>query len=344
MLERRSLLELTLARTREFLREPEAIFWVFVFPILLSVVLGIAFRERGREPLRVGVRQGPGAEDLARALGVNPSLRPEVLEPGEADRRLRNGEIALLVLPGELPVYRYDPSRSEPRLARALADEAIQRAAGRSDPVSIREETVTRAGDRYIDFLIPGLLGLNLMGSGMYGLGFAIAQMRSKKLLKRFLATPMRKSDFLLSLMASRILFLAPEIVAIVGAGMLLFGVPLRGSVLALAAVSFLGALTFSGLGMLCASRARTVEAISGLLNFVMMPMWLGSGVFFSTRNFPEVVQPALRILPLTALNDALRAVMLDGAPVVQILPQCLILLAWGIVSFVLALRIFRWF
>jgi ABC-type multidrug transport system permease subunit len=343
MVSRRSLVELTLARIREFLREPEAIFWVFVFPVLLSIVLGIAFRERGRESVRVGIQSGPGAEEILKALERDDSIRGEVLDAEEAEARMRNGEVVLLIVPGAPPTYRFDPSRTESRLARLVVDRAIESAAGREDRVGSREEIVSGIGNRYIDFLIPGLLGLNLMGSGMYGIGFAVVQMRAKKLLKRFVATPMRRSDFLLSLMLSRMVFLLPEMIAVVGAGSLLFGVPVRGSLLLLAFVSFLGAVTFSGLGTLCATRARTVEAISGLLNFVMMPMWLASGVFFSTKNFPDAVQPLIQALPLTALNDALRMVMLDGEGLAAVAPELLLLVVWGLVPFALALRIFRW-
>jgi len=337
------LVELTLARVREFQREPEAIFWVFIFPVLLSVALGIAFRNRGEESVRIGVLEGPGAEEARLALEASEAVRPVLLNEEEAEMELRSGGVDVLVEPGEPVGFRFDPSRRESRYARLLARDALERAAGREDLVTVEDRRVSGIGRRYIDFLIPGLLGLNLMGSGMWGIGFAVVQMRQKKLLKRFVATPMRRSDFLLSLFLSRMVFLIPEMIAILGAGALLFGVPVRGSLLALLVVSFLGALTFCGIGALCASRVRTLEGASGLLNLVMMPMWIFSGVFFSIENFPEPMQPALALLPLTALNDALRAIMLDGAGLAGTAGEVGLALVWGLVAFGVALRIFRW-
>ena len=335
--------QLTLARMREFYREPEAIFWVFGFPIVLAFALGIAFRNRGPGELRVGVAPGPGDSSIAAVLDHSPALAARVLDPAEARAALRAGRIALLVAPGEPVVYRYDSTRTESRLARLEVDEVLQRARGRTDPAAVRDEPVTEPGSRYIDFLIPGLLGMNLMGSGLWGVGFAVVQARSKKLLKRLMATPMRRSDYLLSFILSRLVFLVVEIAALVGFGWVMFRVGIRGSVTALALVTVLGALSFAGLGMLVASRARTVEAVSGLMNLVMLPMWILSGTFFSYARFPDAMQPFVRALPLTALNDSLRAVMIDGVSLAALGVPLAIVAAWGLASFSVALRIFRW-
>ena len=335
--------QLTLARMREFYREPEAIFWVFGFPIVLAFALGIAFRNRGPGELRVGVARGPGDSSIAAVLDHSPALAARVLDPAEARAALRAGRIALLVAPGEPVVYRYDSTRTESRLARLEVDEVLQRARGRTDPAAVRDERVTEPGSRYIDFLIPGLLGMNLMGSGLWGVGFAVVQARSKKLLKRLMATPMRRSDYLLSFILSRLVFLVVEIAALVGFGWVMFRVGIRGSVTALALVTVLGALSCAGLGMLVASRARTVEAVSGLMNLVMLPMWILSGTFFSYARFPDAMQPFVRALPLTALNDSLRAVMIDGVSLAALGVPLAIVAAWGLASFSVALRIFRW-
>lgn len=339
----RAIVQLTLARMREFYREPEAIFWVFGFPLVLAFALGIAFRNRGPGTLTVGILRGPGDSVVAAAIGTAPGLHPSVLDSTEARLRLRTGGIALLVIPGETIVYRYDSTRTESRLARLDADAAIQRARGRIDPALVRDDRVTAPGSRYIDFLIPGLLGMNLMGSGLWGVGFSVVQARTKGLLKRFMATPMRRGEFLLSYMLSRLVFLALEVAGLVGFGWFLFDVGVHGSVLALATLALLGAFSFGGLGLLVASRAKTVEAVSGLMNLVMLPMWILSGTFFSYARFPETIQPYVRALPLTALNDALRAVMIDGTPLVRLGVPVTIVMGWGLVSFALALRIFRW-
>lgn len=337
------LVELTLWRVREFTREPEALFWVFAFPIILAFALGLAFKSRGPQSVRIAVERGPGAEALAAALDSAPDLRAALLDQGDAHNQLRTGRVALVVVPGDPAVFRYDSTRAESYLARLLVNDALQRAAGRQDLRSVREQRVMEPGARYIDFLLPGLLGMNIMGTGMWGIGFGIVKARNQKLLKRLLASPMRRSQYLLSAILSRLAFLGPETLALVLFGYWVFEVPIRGSVLAVATVVVLGAMTFAGLGLLVASRARTIEGVSGLMNLVMVPMWIGSGVFFSYANFPETLHPFLQALPLTALNDALRAAMVDGAGLAILGAPLAVLAAWGGLSFLVALRMFRW-
>lgn len=341
-----SLAQLTLVRYREFLREPEAVFWVFVFPVLLAAGLGIAFRNRPAEKQHVAVLStAPGAAPLATALRSDSSLDVEVLDDSAAARALRTGEIALVVVPqsGGAVSYRYDDTRPEARAARLVADAAVQRAAGRHDPVSVADQRVRERGSRYIDFVIPGLLGMNLMGSGIWGIGFAIVDARKKKLLKRLIATPMRKPEYLASFLLSRLTMLFFEVVTLLGFGALIFGVPLRGSFLGLAFICLVASLTFGAMGLLVASRARTVEGASGLMNLVMLPMWVFSGVFFSASNFPKTMQPFIQALPLTAVNNALRANMLQGVGLAHVAGELGIALAWLVLSFLVALKLFRW-
>jgi ABC-type multidrug transport system permease subunit len=337
------LQQLVLAKLRELYREPEALFWIFVFPVLLALALGVAFRSGAPEPLPVAVEDGPQAAALVSALEASRDLRPEVLEAEEAGERLRAGKVALVVVPGESFTYRYDPTRPDSRLARLAVDDALQRAQGRVDSVHVEDSILSERGSRYIDFLIPGLVGMNLMGTGMWGIGFYIVNARSKRLLKRLVATPMRRTHYLLAQIGGRLVFLVLEVGALVGFARLAFGVPLRGSILGLALLCALGGMTFAGLGLLVASRARTIEGVSGLMNLVMLPMWVLSGIFFSTSRFPEVVQPIVQALPLTAIIDGLRAVMLDGAGLGAIWGEIGIAAAWCLVSFVIALVRFRW-
>lgn len=337
------LFELTRVKVLEFVREPEAVFWVLVFPILMTFALGIAFRGRGDEPIPIGVAEGPNAERLMTDLGRDPGIKARRLPVDRIDLALRDGEVQLVVMPGAPPTYRFDPTRTESRLARLATDQALQRAAGRTDAWTAREERVVTVGSRYIDWLVPGLLGMNVMSTGLWGIGFSIVQARMKKLLKRLTATPMRRGHYLLAQMLGRLVFLAVEVSALLLFARFAFGVPMRGSLVALSVLALLGAVSFAGLGLLLASRARTVEALSGLLNFVMLPMWILSGVFFSSSNFPSAVQPIIRALPLTALNEAFRGVMLDGRGLVALSPQIGILAGWGALSFMVALRIFRW-
>jgi ABC-type multidrug transport system permease subunit len=337
------IVELTLARLREFLREPEAVFWVFVFPILLAFALGIAFRTNVNPVVHVGVEQGADAGRVLGALKAARGIEARLVTPGHMDTALRDGEVQVIVRPGTPPAYRYDPSRAESRLARQSADAALQAASGRQDVFRPRTEEVVLPGSRYIDWLIPGLLGMNIMGTGLWGIGFSIVQARTKKLLKRFLATPMVRSQYLLSHLLARLLFLGLEVGALMIFAWLVFHVPMRGSLALFLALTLLGALSFGGLGLLLASRARSVEAVSGLMNFAMLPMWILSGVFFSSANFPAGMQPFIHALPLTALNDALRAVMLDGRTLAGVVPQVGVLAGWGVICFTVALKIFRW-
>ena len=335
--------QLTLWRVREFLREPEAVFWVFAFPVLLAFALGIAFKNRGPDPVSVAVLDGPGAPAVQQALAADPTVVVAVIDSAEASNRLRTGRVSLVVLPGSPVGIRFDSTRSESRVARLVVIDALQNAAGRRDVAEIREQRVNEVGSRYIDFLIPGLLGMNIMGTGMWGIGFAVVKARSGKLLKRFLASPMSKSQYLFSHILARLVFLALEVGSVLLFAWLVFRVPVRGSLLAITLVVLLGAMAFSGLGLLVASRSKTVEGVSGLMNLVMVPMWIFSGVFFSSANFPDAVQPLIKALPLTALNNAIRGVMIDGSSLVQMLPFLAIVAVWGVLSFGVALKLFRW-
>jgi ABC-2 type transport system permease protein len=340
----RPLVQLTLVRYREFFREPEAIFWVFIFPVLLTAGLGIAFRSRAPDRTPVALVAHRASPGLAGHLARDSALKVRLLTDSTAAQALRAGDVALVVVTTDSGVeYRYDPERPDAREARLRADEAVQRAAGRSDPVSARERAVREAGSRYVDFVVPGLLGMNLMGSGIWGIGFAIVDARRKHLLKRLVATPMSRTQYLASFVLSRLTFLVLEVALLLGFAALVFGVPVRGSFGAVGGVCLLSALAFASLGLLLAARPRTVEGVSGIMNLVMLPMWIFSGVFFSSSRFPDAVQPAIKALPLTAVNDALRATMLRGAGLGQVLPELGVIVAWLVLSFALAVRLFRW-
>ena len=339
----RPLRELTLARVREFLREPEAVFWTYGFPLMLAVGLGIAFRDQPVEIVRVDVQEEAGAREVAAQLATRDDIAVAVRGKAESRERLRMGRSSLVVVPGDPLTFVFDPGRPESALARARVDDALQRAAGRQDPVRTAETRVTEPGSRYIDFLVPGLLGMNLMGGSLWGVAFVIVDMRVKKLLKRLAATPMTRTDFLWSIAGGRLLFMIPELAVILGAGVLLFGMPVRGSWLTILTLALAGAASFAGLGMLAACRAQRIETVSGLMNVIMVPMWLLSGIFFSSERFPDLLQPLVQALPLTQLNDALRAVILEGASLASQGWRLLVLAAWGLVPFGLALRWFRW-
>jgi ABC-type multidrug transport system permease subunit len=371
------LVELTMARIKEFLREPEAVFWVFAFPVLMALALGVAFRSQKPADVNAGVlKQGSEpaaaaqASVIAKTLTDAGGIRVRVLSPPEADVALRNGVVAVLVVPPPIPAspsvprdpdakpgtaamllgvpitpytYRYDPNRPESHLARMTVDAALQRASGRQDVLKTNDQPVATPGSRYIDWLLPGLLGMNIMGTGLWSIGFSVVMARTRKLLKRLMATPMPRGYYLLSHLLARLGFLVLEVIVLLLFGWLVFGVTSQGSIVLLSGLCLLGAFSFAGLGLLIASRAKTIEAVSGLMNVAMLPMWLLSGVFFSSANFPEVAQPFIQILPLTALIDGLRGVMIEGQSFAGIAHEIGILSAWGAGTFLLALKLFRW-
>jgi len=339
---------LLMARMKELGREPEVVFWVFGFPILLALGLGIAFRNKPADVTSIAVAAGPQAQHVMQLLQSSPqhsTIHATVLDRTDAVKGFRLGKYDLVVEAGESGglEYLYDPARPESVLSRAEVNDALQAAAGRQDPLAVSAKTSSEPGSRYIDFLIPGLLGMNLMNAAMWGIGFALVDMRQRKLLKRFVATPMRRSDFLLALASSRLVLMLIEVALLLGFGVLVFHMRVLGSIMTILLIGAVGALGFAGLGLLTASRAQKIESVSGLINLVMMPMWIFSGVFFSYERFPASLQPLIKALPLTALNDALRATILEGSSFISQGGRLLVLALWGGISFVLALRWFRW-
>jgi ABC-2 type transport system permease protein len=348
------LRELYYSRIREFYRQPARIFWVYGFPTVLAVCLGLAFRSRPPESIQLDLVKNESASAVektlesynatARARG-KPTLVIHAASAEEVLKRLKTGKTPLVVepRPSQPLVYHYDPSRPEAVTARAAVDDLLQESGGRKNPIATEDVTQTEPGSRYIDFLIPGLIGVNTMGGGLWGIGFLIVNFRIAKLLKRFVATPMPRRDFLLALLGARLTFLLPDITVLLLMGTLVFGMPIRGSLVLIVVLDVLGALAFAGIGLLVGSRATSTEAISGLMNLVMLPMWIFSGVFFSAERFGKPMQPFIQALPLTQLLNALRAVILEGAGWLDVVPSMAILAAWTIITFLLALRIFRW-
>jgi ABC-2 type transport system permease protein len=347
-----SLYQLTLMRLREFFREPEAVFWTFAFPLLLAGGLAVAFRAKAPDPIAVAVvaNDSPRSRTALAALrepprdSTEPLITVRSIPLDSVKALLQGSSVALIVVPdGDTVRLHFDPLRPDAPLARALVNERLQKAAGQQNPVPLRDRTVQEAGSRYIDFFIPGLLAMNLMGSSIFSLVFGIVQHRKQKLLKRLVATPMSRVEYLSSFVLARLVFLVAEVGILLAIGVGVLGVPLRGSLFTLLAVSTIGAASFGGIGLLISSRARTIEAASGLSNFIMLPMWILSGIFFSASRFPEAVQPVLRLLPLTALADALRAIMLQGASWPSLIAPVALLTGYGVVSLLVALKLFRW-
>lgn len=338
--------QLLICRVRETWRTPEAIFWVFIFPLVMIVALGLAFRSDRVETILVDVEQGALSESITASLQADERFKVTVSPVDEAKRRLRVGKTELVIAASDATgeyQYTFDPTRPGSLLARNSADAVLQTAAGRKDMVNTSDVEMDEAGSRYIDFLIPGLIGMGLMGGGLWGVGFAVTDMRIRQLLKRYMGTPMKRPHFLAAMMGSRLLFMIPETLFILFIAWLLFGVVSQGSYLLVGLIVIIASLQFGGIGLLVASRAKTVEAVSGLMNLVMVPMWIGSGIFFSPDRFPEIAQPIISLLPLTPVIRSLRMVMLEGAGLLAVAPSLLLIVVWGSLSFTIAIVMFRW-
>ncbi|MFO0981941.1 MAG: ABC transporter permease [Planctomycetota bacterium] len=339
----RPLVQLFLVRVREFRREPGVLFWVFGFPLLLAIALGLAFRNRGPDVQEIAVVEGAGADLAAAAIDHSGALKARILPEADAMRQLQSGSVLIVLCTGTEPTLVFDPSRPSTELARIAATDALERAQGRPDQLHVALRRVTAPGERYIDFLLPGLLGMNLMSGGVWGVGWALVLMRTRKLLKRLAATPMRRADLLLSFMLFRVVLALVEVVFLMIFGALAFQIRVRGSYLDLGVLVALSALTFGSLGLLIASRAQNTQTANGLMNLATLPMFVLSGVFFSASHFPGWMQPLVRALPLTAINDGLRAVVLRGTPLAALPIEVGVLVGWGALTFVLALKWFRW-
>ncbi|HEY4184278.1 MAG TPA: ABC transporter permease [Polyangia bacterium] len=341
------LTALTLARIREFIREPGAVFWTFGFPLLITVALGIAFRDQGPPQLRVALVDGPRAGVLRAALAREPLLAVETLPADVAAARLRAAAVLLTIdadgAAAAPLVYRFDPTHPEARAARRTIDDILQRNAGRHDALTTRDETAVARGGRYVDWMVPGLLGMQLLSGALWGTAWTIVNARQRRLLKRLAATPMRRRHYLMSFRLAGLLFVPLQVVVLFVFARLTFGVHIQGSLLAVFALSLFGSWSFAGLGLLCAARAQNSETANGLVNLVTLPMFVLCGVFFSSNKFPGFVQPLIRFLPLSAFNEALRHVVNDGASLFSQGRPLLVLTAWGVVSATVALRLFRW-
>ncbi len=341
------IVAITLARLREFLRRPEAVFWVYFFPILMVVVLGVAFRNQPVESFDIDIVQTSVAEEISQKLAADPQIKPTIVSDRDARNRLRTGKTLLVIIAEDSSLesveYLFDPTNPGSQSARILVENQLQKASGRKDVFTSRNVEFSEPGGRYVDFLVPGLLGMSLLSGGLWGVGFAIVDMRIRKLLKRFMATPMRRSHFLMGIMCSRLVFMIPQIIVLLLFSYLIFGVRIYGNWISALTIVVLGAIEFSGIGLLIASRARTMETVSGLMNLVLLPLWTLCGVFFSYERFPEIVHPAIRMLPLTPVINSLRAIMLDGKSIFTLGPEILVMVVWGVIPFVIALAIFRW-
>ena len=338
MIRFRVLTAVTKLTIREFIRTPEAIFWTYGFPLLMAVCLGLAFRSSEPVKLPIAVVESDFAAAQMELLRANPRLQPALVDRAAAEYGFVHGDYLLVVSGSPVaPTIKLDPVRPESELAKLQVERALRG----TEPVAAIE--VQTPGSRYIDWLIPGLLGLNLLGAGMWGVGFNLVQMRIKNILRRLMVTPMHRSEFLTAFLLSRLSLVIPEAAVILAFGHFAFDMPIPGSYLTIFVFVVLGGVCFTGLGMLLASRARTIETVSGLMNLVMLPMWMLGGCFFSSERFPDFVQPLVKALPITHFNNGMRAILLDGAGFAGAVLELAFLAGFGLLTLGLAIRCFRW-
>jgi ABC-type multidrug transport system permease subunit len=339
---------ITLTRLKEFIRRPEAVFWVYFFPILMVLVLGIAFRNQPQEVFPVDVIEGPHAQVMKQHLDESEQIDATIVDLERSRKRLRSGKTTLAISASD-PAddrsinYLLDPQRPGAVQVRNLVDDRLQNSFGRTDAFTATQTEFDEPGGTFVDFLVPGLLGIGLMGGGMWGVGFAIVDMRIRKLLKRYMATPMRRSDFLISMLLSRLVFMVPQVILLIVFSYFLFNYRVYGSLFAVMVLVFLGAMEFAAIGLVVGSRAKTLETASGLMNLVMLPMWTLCGAFFSYERFPELFHPLIKWLPLTPIIDSLRGVMMEGQSLLEQWPEMLVMVAWTVIPFTVAMAIFRW-
>jgi len=343
------ILSITITRLKEFTRRPEALFWVYFFPVLMIIVLGNAFQNQTVETFHVDVIENEHSTDLIEGLSDQSRLEVHLVDTEESSRRLRSGKSVLAIIANDnlndqkQYVYRIDVKRPGAAAALNIVDDALQKAKGRVDAFTAQETPFDEPGGTYVDFLVPGLLGIGLMGGGMWGVGFAIVDMRIRKLLKRYMATPMRKSDFLISMILSRMVFMIPQIALTLLVAYWMFDFRIYGNYAAVIFLVVLGAFEFAAVGLMVGSRAQTMETASGLMNFVMLPLYTLCGAFFSYERFPEIFHPIIRWLPLTPIIDSLRAVMSEGEPLLAQWPEIVVMTVWSVIPFGIAMLIFRW-
>ena len=343
----RILKELLLLQWRTFSREPGVLFWALAFPIILSGLLGAAFKKKGDQPLPVifvasSPQEEAAAHTLAETLPKGSLLTVSVESEAQATLSLKRGRAVMAVLhPAEPKSRRFllDPSNNESELALRRCRGAL---AGEAKAEDI--EILDAKGSRYIDFVLPGLFASSVINSCLWGVGWVLIDYRQKKFLRRMVATPMKKWQFFASLVMGRMVFLSIEFGTLFGFARWFFDVEIQGSHLAFLMVMLSGMLGFFGLASLIASRTSNPQVGIGLINALTLPMFVVSGMFFSYERFPAIVQPVLRYFPPTMMVDTLRSVMNEGAGLAQAWPACLGLALMGAVFMAIGQKMFRWY
>ncbi len=350
---------------KEFLREPGILFWSLVFPVLMAWVLGIAFTKRAESVQTIAFVSSPALDtplddfldETEELKAANHTIYQKTFDnklgkltfrlfPATTDSAilmLKRGQTSLILQEqGDSIVYMLDPQNAEARLNYLVLSAAINH-----DPLVYNTEAVkilSQSGTRYVDFLIPGLLALGIMNGFLWGIGYTLIEIRTKKLLRRMVAAPMKKSIFIFSHFFSRLTLSAFEAIVLLCFAWLYFRIQIQGSIPAFILIFLAGSFCFAGIAILMGSRTSSSRVGNSLINVITLPMMILSGIFFSYHNFPEVVIPVIQKLPLTLLADSLRGIMTEGTGIRENISAVVILSGIGTICFFLGLRIYKWY
>jgi ABC-2 type transport system permease protein len=369
-MKRNSLIQLILIHYREFIREPGILFWSIIFPVMMAWVLGIAFSKQNELVQQVALIENPVAQnkelrqflddadyvnnpekeghDYLEKTIQNEKLGKTTYRFLETDMDgglllLKRGQVNLILK--EYPdsvVYFFDPVNPQAKMAYVMLSSIIKNEHLVYETASI--SPLTQKGNRYIDFLIPGLMVMGVMNSLLWGISYALIEMRSKKLMRRMVATPMKRSEFLISFFVARLSITIIEATLLLSFAFAYFHISIQGSIPAMILVFLAGNIAFSGIAILISSRTANSRIGTGLINVIVLPMTVLSGIFFSYHNFPDKVIPVIQKLPLTMMADSMRSVFIEGAGIVQVSLNALVLSLLGIVCFIIGLRTFKWY
>lgn len=369
-MKRNALVQLILIHYREFIREPGILFWSIIFPVLIAWVLGIAFSKQNELVQQVAfinntlevnkdLRQFLNdADDIHNPEKEGPDYFEKSIESEKLGKTvfrflmtdwdggllmLKRGEVNLILkeYPDSLQYY-FDPANPQAKMTYIMLSSAINNQ--HLVNATARVSPLTQTGNRYIDFLIPGLIAMGVMNSLLWGISYAVIEMRSKKLMRRMVATPMKRSEFLISFFVARLSITVIEATLLLSFAFAYFHISIQGSLPALIMIFLSGNIAFSGIAILISSRTGNSRIGTGLINVIIMPMTILSGIFFSYHNFPDYAIPVIQKLPLTMMADSVRSIFNEGAGFAQVSLNAFILCLLGIICFVIGLRIFKWY
>lgn len=370
------LWQLIVALFREIIREPGVLFWGILFPILMSLGLGLAFTKKADVVRKIAVINDSDIHQAGNSNNIVTDFLQNNCEKNdksikstwkwryvnkdeklgnsiflfyemswkEAMQLLKRGTVNVILLDANGSVeYHFDPMNPDAQLTYLKLGDIIGKGEILPTASSSEIKPLTVRGTRYIDFLVPGLITMGVMMSSMWGISYGIIEKRSKKLLRRLVATPMRKSHFLIALITVRIVMNFIESSVLFLFSLFAFKITIQGDISALIIMFLAGNIAFAGIAVFVSSHTSNTEVGNGLINFVVFPMMILSGIFFSYQNFPDWSLPVIRNLPLSMLTDGIRSIFNEGAGYPQVALPILILLSTGVLFFSAGLRIFKW-